>query len=180
MKIEQIAFTGPSIKDLKYTFSLLGVDEWVQDTVTAKGKVFGDDATNVAELHFNYQMGFELELLEYKEGNNWLAHRDTDGPQLSHMGLHVTRSQMENIKRDMYKAKIYIAQEVITQNHTNPGVQGRTYHYVVFDSRKRLGFDLKLIERIAPNNLCETKKCTLDFDVGSVTCIDCMEEARAK
>jgi len=151
MKIEQIAFAAKDPQKLIETLTKMGLKDWAHDEVVATGKVFGVPTTNKAELHFNYDFGFELEILNYIEGRNWHTKRNkaNDDIFLSHLGLHVEEAEMELIKRVMGIMGIKIAQEVYTDSHTNPVIKGkREYHYVVFDSKDRIGFDLKLIERI--------------------------------
>ena len=42
-----------------------------------------------------------------------------------------------------------MAQEVMTESHTNPVIAGkRTYNYVIFDTKEILGVDVKFIVRI--------------------------------
>lgn len=154
IKIEQVAIatnTTEQADKIIDGYKDLGFDEWVFDVVTAEGTVFGKPVTNVARLAFNYQMGHELEILTYLAGDSWHDRRcqSMTYPFQSHMGLHVTEQEMISWKRKMKNRKIDIAQEVYTLSHTNPHIAGkRKYHYVVFDSRHKLGFDLKLIERI--------------------------------
>ena len=152
MKIEQIAIGTVDPQKLMDALDAAGITKtWTHDVVVAEGEVFGVKSTNKAELHFNYDLGFELEILKYQEGANWHLRRSpTDGSNfLSHMGLHVEKEEMLKIKADMAAAGIGIAQEVYTSSHENPVIKGkRKYHYVVFDSKDSLGFDLKLIERI--------------------------------
>ncbi len=154
MKIEQIAIATKDTKQAEEIINNLkriGLNEWVEDTVTAEGKVFNKGVTNVAQLNFNYQLGFELEILTYLAGENWHMKRvdEMDFPFQSHMGLHVDKKEMQEMKSKMSSIGCGIAQEVYTLSHTNPAIAGkRKYHYVVFDSREKLGFDLKLIERI--------------------------------
>jgi len=96
-------------------------------------------------------MGFEFEVLTYLDGDNWHQRRSADStfPFQSHMGLHATAEVIDQIKADMADIGCGIAQEVYTTSHTNPVIAGkRKYHYVVFDSKEKIGFDLKLIERI--------------------------------
>lgn len=152
-KMEQVAIATENPEKLIEALITAGVtsENWVRDTVTAEGTVFGEETVNVANLYFNYDLGFELEILKYREGKNWHEKRKpVDGSNfLSHMGRHVDSLEMARIKKDMELKGIGIAQEVYTLNHENPAIKGkRKYHYVVFDSRGVLGFDLKLIERI--------------------------------
>ena len=68
---------------------------------------------------------------------------------ISHKGMHVNTTEMLFWKQKMEDLQIGIAQEVWTISHNNPAIKGkRKYHYVVFDSISKLGYDLKLIERI--------------------------------
>jgi hypothetical protein len=146
--IEQVAIASGNPQQIIEQMSIFGCNKWHHDEVVAKGKVFGVEAENVAELHFNYQLGFELEILKYNQGPNWHQQRNPNcytGPAfLSHMGLHATPEHMEQLYN-----KLPIAQEVWTHSHSNPAIAGkRKYHYVVFDTRDMFGFDLKLIERV--------------------------------
>jgi len=152
MKVEQIAFATDNPEKLIETLKTLGLTEWVQDYVVADGFVFGKETQNVAELNFNYQLGFELEILKYIGGSNWHEKRNNfeQSPVFqSHLGYHATGEQIDDMKAKMADIGIGIAQEVWTKAHTNPVINNkRKYHYVVFDSKQSLGFDLKLIERI--------------------------------
>jgi hypothetical protein len=153
MKIEQIAIASIDPLALIENFRILGISNWTHDIVTAQGTVFGKNATNVAQLHFNYELGFELEVLKYEAGLNWHEEGDRNASGrshfLSHIGLHVTEKEMEHWIREMETFGIDIAQEVITISHTNSAIAGkRKYRYVVFNSISKLGFDLKLIQRI--------------------------------
>lgn len=151
MKIEQIAYGAKNPQKVIDAYVKLGINEWTKDVVTAEGTVFGHKALNVAELYFNYQLGFELEILCYVEGRNWHSNRNpTSAPVFqSHLGRHATSAEMRSTIEKMKAINIGIAQEVFTLKHTNPVIAGkRKYHYVVFDSIAVLGYDLKLIERI--------------------------------
>ncbi len=163
MKIEQIAIASKDplalITALNAVFGLKE-GSWVHDLVTAQGKVFGVEAINVAQLHFNYDLGFELEVLRYEAGNNWHNQRNKHPNEdqeedwllpnvLSHIGFHVTEIEMVDWRNKMLRLGFNIAQDVTTISHTNPAIAGkRKYRYVVFDSIDKLGFDLKLIQRI--------------------------------
>lgn len=154
MKIEQIAIATENTdqaKEIIENLKKIGLTDWVEDTVTAQGTVFGKTACNKALLNFNYQLGFELEILTYLSGDNWHKERSKTQsfPFQSHLGLHVERKELVEIKERMALIGCGIAQEVYTLEHTNPVIAGkRKYHYIVFDSREKFGFDLKLIERM--------------------------------
>jgi hypothetical protein len=149
LKIEQIAFHVADVRTTVEAYRELGFDSWVFDTVEASGIIRGRDGSNVAELAFNYDIipGKELELICYKKGPNWLA--DHKAFNLSHMGMHCDADQMFKIRKELDGMRAYPIQEVWTTAHTNPAIRtSRRYHYLIFDSRKLLGFDLKLIRRI--------------------------------
>lgn len=161
-KIEQIALApGYSAQCAKAhkLLSDLGLTEWNRDTVNARGRVFGDDGENVAELAFNYQAGngndpqgkpLELEVLRYIDGDNWLDSRETG--TVSHLGMHVTTEQLADFRAYFEGEEIAVAQEVVTDSHTNPAIAGkRRYNYVIFDTKDIIGVDLKFIVRLNPD-----------------------------
>lgn len=152
-KIEQIAFKLPEelCSDHKEKsnklFRAIGAKDWVTDTVLAKGIVNGEEAYNVADLAFNYQLGnnIELEILDYKAGDNWVE----DLPfGLTHVGMHVSAEELLLWRELMSEHEIDVAQEVNTMHHTNAAIAGkRSYNYVIFKTRFLLGFDMKFIVR---------------------------------
>jgi hypothetical protein len=155
-KIEQIALVTPQSHLAKELLADLGLDVWYNDTVLAKGVVFGKPGSNEANLSFNYQAGngvddkaskpLELEILNYTSGANWM---DRHGPSVSHLGMHVSADELEKFRDYFFSKNIGIAQSVMTQSHTNPAISGkRRYNYVIFDTRSILGVDLKFIVRI--------------------------------
>jgi hypothetical protein len=154
MKIDQIAIAtdDPINSMIKLSIALgLNPGSWVQDTVEATANVFGVAGTNTAQLNFNYDLNFELEVLRYEKGDNWHQRRIEQGavfPFLSHLGAHCTEDECQEHILRMERIGVGIAQEVWTKSHTNPVIAGkRLYHYVVFDSLAKFGFDLKLIVR---------------------------------
>lgn len=127
-------------------------DNWVEDDVIADGEVWGEPVYHLrAKLMFQYNLipGVEFEILYYENfEQSWLARRSPrEAIGLSHMGLHVESVEDSiTLVREVYGFKI--AQKVRTHVHSNPAIAGkREYTYVIFDSRERLGFDLKLIQR---------------------------------
>lgn len=153
-KIDQIAITHPDPESVIEALSALGFDEWSRDTVTATGKVFDfPEIDNIkANLYFNYQLipGIEFEILHYLNEPNWV---ELNGQKygMTHMGFHT--DDMDKVKAIMKKAGHTIAQEVKTTCHTNPAIKDtRRYHYVIFNTRFHLGFDLKAIQRLEINH----------------------------
>jgi hypothetical protein len=159
MKIDQIAlYTDSPFIAQGLLGHLFGLTEWTPDIVVAHGTVFGEPVAQVAgELWFNYQAGIEVEVLRYFTNNHWHAKRaeERNYPSLvyprifvSHLGMHVDDMAVARVPFE--KAGWHVAQELWTDSHTNPYLleRGRTYHYVVWDSRHIIGFDLKLIQRL--------------------------------
>lgn len=164
--IEQIALCPPRPEEARLLLAALGLDEWATDTVTAVGEVRGESARNVAELAFNYQATrgvttydpltqaadaasakpLELEVLHYREGDNWMADRPA---RVSHLGMHVTHEEWERFDKLLRVRLGYkVAQAVRTTNHTNPAIAGkRVYDYFIYDTYAVLGVDLKFIIR---------------------------------
>lgn len=150
-KIDQVAFYTEDLARTREEFGrLFGMTDWIQDIAIGHGTVFDVPISHqVGELWFNYQNGFEVELLHYHTPVHWHAVRGGQrSPRLSHLGIHVQDMALARLPYE--KAGWKVAQELWTDSHTNPYLRerGRTYHYVVWDSRDFVGFDLKLIQRI--------------------------------
>lgn len=148
-QIEQIALSPVDVPRAKALLADLGIEDWVEDTVVARGEVFGRAGCNQANLAFNYDSRpdkIELELLHYATGDNWVAGR---GPVVSHLGMHCTAAELQAYREIFRKNEIAVAQEVYTESHTNPYLlqTGRKYQYVIFQTRHILGVDLKFIVR---------------------------------
>jgi len=167
--IEQIALCPPRPDEALLLLTALGLDEWALDTVTAVGEVWGGEhpERNVAELAFNYQSSrgvetydpvtqfatgnssaakpLELEVLHYREGNNWMQ---GSAPRVSHLGMHVTVDEHERFDNTLRGLGYKVAQAVRTTSHTNPAIAGkRVYDYFIYDTYVVLGVDLKFIIR---------------------------------
>lgn len=161
-KIEQVALCPMHTKTKALELlSAMGLDQWSLDRVVAAGRVFGEDGRNAADLAFNYQatrgvelgapLGhqvkpLELEVLHYTDGDNWM---DTRLPGVSHIGMHVTASELKRWRQFFAERRIDVAQEVVTESHTNPAIaDSRRYNYVIFDTYGILGVDVKFIVRL--------------------------------
>jgi len=167
-KIEQVAIYTPNIdQTIEEYRRRLGLKDWKLDMVMAEGRVLNPSeaitapdeqqytkGVNVAKLAFNYEQGFEFELIQYVAGPNWheAAGRIGNGwcrePFASHMSYHI--EDMAGEMTRYINAGFRVAQEVRTVSHTSEHLLsiGRKYHYVIFDSRRVLGYDIKLIKRI--------------------------------
>ena len=155
-KIEQIAICPQHPEKAKRLLEEMGAGEWAEDHVVAEGKVFGSPGRNEADLSFNYDLidGNEFEVLNYTTGKNWMADREAknDWPRkvnsVSHLGMHCTADELVEWRDFFKKRDIPVAQEVVTESHTNPVIAGkRTYNYVIFDTKEILGVDVKFIVR---------------------------------
>ena len=154
--VEQIAVAVPNVTKAKALMARIGAMAWHDDTVVAKGEVFGVASENVANLHFNYELGnpeqkpLEFEILDYQRGGNWVDSipRYDDQGVVTHLGMHCTADELVKWRELFAEENIGVAQEVETQSHTNPVIAGkRTYNYVIFSTRGILGVDLKFIVR---------------------------------
>lgn len=160
MKIDQIAYycnSDIAAQQLKEWFGLQD-KEWIKDVVTGRSTMSIGSRTyiaqNVAELQFNYDLGIELEILKYIQGDHF--HMESSNlsskPYISHVGIHL--EDHEDFPQ-MSGAKLI--QETFTISHTaeyltkpgSPGY-GRTYHYRIFQAQK--GSFIKYIKRIHPKN----------------------------
>lgn len=149
-KIEQIAICPKDPKKAKALLKDLGALEWAEDHVVALGEVFGLDVHSEANLSFNYEIfgGKEFEVLEYTDGDNWMRYGNRANT-VSHLGMHCTAEELVEWRKFFAERGIDVAQEVVTQSHTNPAINGkRQYNYAIFDTKEILGVDLKFIVRI--------------------------------
>ena len=154
--IEQIAICPKDPVRAKQLLADLGADEWAEDHVCATGKVFGKEGGNEADLSFNYDIfsGREFEVLDYTAGDNWMDSMFRGRNNVSHLGMHCSAEELVQWRAFFAERNIDVAQEVLTDSHTNPVISGkRWYNYVIFDTKDILGVDLKFIVRKdhAPN-----------------------------
>lgn len=148
--IEQIAICPRDPVAAKKLLAEMGAAEWAEDHVVASGEVYGDEGANEANLSFNYDLlaGKEFEILDYTVGNNWMKHPSRFN-SVSHLGMHCTPDELIAWREFFHERNIPVAQEVFTESHTNPVIDGkRTYNYVIFDTKAFLGVDVKFIVRI--------------------------------
>ena len=117
-KIEQIAICPKSPEQAKKLLEEMGAGEWAEDHVVAEGEVFGSPGRNEANLSFNYDL--------------------VDGKEFE--VLHYTTGKNWMGDREA---------ENDWPREVNPVIAGkRTYNYVIFDTKKILGVDVKFIVRI--------------------------------
>lgn len=153
--LDQIAFYAPDSIAEANIKKMLGIDEaeWTVDHVSGRCRVFGgDERESTARLQFNYDLGIEVEILRYLSGPHWHLQRaiSKHGPNVffgsipfvSHIGFHVNDEELPNLP-------FQVAQEMVTVEHSNPAIAGRSYQYVIYDTKDMLGVDLKYIKRLA-------------------------------
>lgn len=147
-RIEQVALCPANPAAAIELLTAMGAEEWARDHVRAEGRVFGDPGQNEADLAFNYDMlhgARELEVLHYTNGPNWM---DLRVSSVSHLGMHCSAAELADWREFFAERGISVAQEVMTQSHTNPTIAGeRWYNYVIFDTNDILGVDVKFIVR---------------------------------
>lgn len=147
-RIEQIALCPADPQAAIELLTAMGAEEWARDHVVASGRVFGQGGENEADLAFNYELpggARELEVLHYTSGRNWM---DAHPPSVSHLGMHCTAEELHEWREFFAARGISVAQEVMTQEHSNPAIADkRWYNYVIFDTRDVLGVDIKFIVR---------------------------------
>lgn len=154
--IEQIAIVPHNPQAAMRLLTAMGAAEWVTDHVVASGLVDSAPGRNEADLNFNYQMGavtepdgsapaLEFEVLNYTSGPNWMRGRPNS---VSHLGMHCSEEDLVKWRAFFKDRGIVVAQEVLTESHSNPHIAGkRWYNYVIFSTRAILGVDLKFIVR---------------------------------
>jgi len=150
-KIEQLALYPKDPGKAMELLSDMGAGDWAKDHVVAVGEVFCSKGENEANLAFDYDLPktYELEVLEYTKGDNWMENRSLVDPfRVSHIGMHCSKADLDRWEKFFEKRGIGIAQEVNTKSHENPLIKGkRTYNYVIFDTFEILGVDVKFIVR---------------------------------
>ncbi len=158
-KMDQLAFVARNDSDERTIKKFLRLDnaDWVEDEVVAQGYVrgAGHPCTNKAKLLFNYDLGIEVEILRYLEGDNYVDRTGIPSCMLAHIGLHLEKGQRMPDALDNLVFTAPHAQQVWTVSHTTDFLvsTGRRYKYTIYDTRALLGVHLKVIERIEPGEL---------------------------
>ena len=98
--IEQVALCPRDPERAIAFLKKIGAEEWARDHVVAHGAVFGNKASNEADLAFNYDMlgaAKELEVLHYTEGFSWM---DGYVRSVSHLGMHVSDEELAQLRQE--------------------------------------------------------------------------------
>lgn len=164
-EFHQIAIYTTRIDDSVGELFNMGFKDWSFDTATLEGYHFGVDTKIKATMAFNYQFlgGRELEYVSYvghpeprfwqKEEWGGLTRPAALGEDtfISHMSSYVTDLE-ESIKDVERKYKMVPFHMFVTSNHSNPAVAGRKFFKeAIYDTRKIIGFNVKLIEKVLVN-----------------------------
>lgn len=143
-KIDQLAFISHGEADTRAIMAQLGLMDkaWTEDICVASGEVRGVPGVNKARLLFNYDMGIEVEILQYLEGPNYAS--NLHGGRVCHYGIHADAG------KPVPTFDAPIIQRVKTRSHTNDFLlkTGRRYQYTIYDTLNTLGVYTKVIERI--------------------------------
>lgn len=165
MKMDHIAFcaqTDEAVAGIKATFGLTDA-EWITDTVEADAWLhIGKDTSpfvenktqqrviygrSVMKLWFNYDLGNELEIVQYVSGPSLHLMDLQAGKQsfFSHHGIHLAPD--EPFPDD----RLELLLEVKTVQHTNPRLveKNRRYHYKYYKTFGATGGWLEYIKRLA-------------------------------
>ena len=151
---DQIALCPKDPIAAKKLLSEIGAASFVEDHVVATGFVFGQPGTNEANLSFNYDLfvtdkPIELEVLNYTTKPNWMDDASRGVGSVSHIATHCSEAELAQWREFFSARGIAVAQEVITDSHTNENIAGiRRYNYVIFDTKEILSVDLKFIVRL--------------------------------
>lgn len=154
LKLDQVAFLARTDVDELMIKRMLRLEkaDWVQDVVKAEGYVRGngENASNIAKLQFNYDLGIEVEILRYTEGANYPDIGHVKSGHIAHIGFHVEKGKELPSPLVNFTFALPIIQQVITKEHTNQFLidSGRRYRYTIYDSKDIFGVYLKVIERL--------------------------------
>lgn len=140
---------------------MLGHLEWVYDRATLVGEVWDPAEEEMVptriegQMSFNYSVlgGKELEILSYRgRSHHALAGTDLANPTgfISHMSTHVEDvDQMSAALIERYGGDVRVVHRFETFNHRNPAIVGKKrFKEVVLGTRRIIGFDVKLIQRL--------------------------------
>lgn len=155
LKFHQVAIYVAEMTTATGWWEDRGYTAWVWDTATLRG-VEKDDSgeyvhsTKVGHMAFNYDiLPCELEYVRYETPTrNPTDDRDGSEPFISHMSTYVS-----DIKDEI--SRLYVNHDVqpyhrfYTSEHHNKGLpEGTYFEEAIYDTRRFLGFDLKLIQKV--------------------------------
>ena len=149
LKFHQVAiYTDNVMRDITM-WKDMGYEEWSYDTAKLVGKDRGVPTIKQATMAFNYDiLPLELEYVSYNGPRNREDERTGFDAFLSHCStiVHDVEEKMLELKQ---KHGLEPYHQFVTQDHTNPNVQGiKRFKEAIYDTRHLLGFDIKLIQRV--------------------------------
>ena len=157
MKISQIAIYVPKQdlvqQDMEKIFGDLG---FYSDRLKMDGAMLTNNSIITVydlplRLLFSHQLmdGVELEYITSDSISHWhtdIIHEIGNVPFLSHLGAYVSKEEVRPFVDTMARMGIKIIQDTLSKDHSNKRDDGsdRRYRDIVFDSRKTIGFNIKL------------------------------------
>lgn len=140
---------GEAVHEAVGYWKSLGYTNWIKDTATLKGVLYGEPVETSALMLFNYDiMPMELEFLSYHGPSRWHWVPDYKSPFVSHMSVY-TDDVIRDTRRMTERLGFAPFHRFITQSHTNPGVAGKKrFIESIFGSHEILGYDIKLIQKV--------------------------------
>lgn len=161
MRIHQIAIYVPchaaAIFDIDKVF---GKSKWASDCLSMGGEFVGKISKVDLLLSFNHEIidnGLEFELITASNKEHWhdeMIEESHGLPFLSHLGIYCnTVLELEVLKEKMLREGYEVLQHTISYNHSNKRAgdidkSSREYFDVIFNSRERMGFNLKLSAKV--------------------------------
>lgn len=149
----QLAIYHPEPNAAIRFLSGIGFNDWHRDSAKLKGLLVTGGSmrqTEIsAEMVFNYQIlnGRELEFVSYLNHPHPRYGREV-APFISHLSAYVedVQKSAEDIESEFGMIPFH---RFDTGNHTNPRVAGKKFfREAIYQTRQKLGFDLKLIEKV--------------------------------
>ena len=157
-EIKEIAIRTKDIDKISSIFSTIGASEWIKDKSVAEVSHSGFNEDGIwstkklkpikATMLFNEELGdLAVKLFDYTEGDDWHKRTgiSTDEPFISHLAIKV--NNLEERKKELIsKHNLKIVYEAETSKHTNKNINCN-FHYIIFDTKELLGFNLELVEK---------------------------------
>lgn len=161
-----------AVDNPEFVMRVIGGNFWTKDHVKSNVRTRGPIEFN---LFYNYEQDIpfkELELIQFLSNNNFHSAVNKsisplglyaaslykklsilDTVFISHIGIHCTDTESKEWILHFKQFDIWPIHEDTSYSHTNPAIAGkRTYHNIIFGSRKTLGFDFKACIRIDNDN----------------------------
>jgi hypothetical protein len=159
MKFTQIAIFVPVQEEFKQNFLDTFGYEMYTDTLRMIGFFNGRGADVDLTLSFNHDVmdGVEIEYITSENANHW--HREKMAihgkqPFLSHLGIYCTKKEFDKYCKMFDEMGYEKLQDSTSYSHSNKreedgdGPSSRSYHDVIFNTEKFIGFNIKLSSKV--------------------------------